>query len=91
MSLFEITWLTVGFAGQALFASRMLIQWLASEKLKKSVVPEAFWYLSMFGGIMLLAYAVHKRDPVFILGQLFGVFVYSRNIYFLRRNKQSLC
>ena len=86
MSTTEIIWLTVGFAGQALFASRFLIQWIKSEKQKKSIIPIEFWYCSIFGGITLLAYAIYKQDPVFIAGQSLGMFVYSRNLYFIYKN-----
>ena len=75
------TWLIVGFAGQAFFFSRFLVQWLASEKAKKSVIPMAFWYLSLGGGSILLIYAIHIGDPVFILGQSTGAFIYLRNVY----------
>lgn len=77
-------WLLVGFSGQALFSARFFIQWLASEKMRKSVIPMAFWYFSIGGGITLLAYAIHVRDPVFILGQSFGVFVYVRNLFLIK-------
>lgn len=78
-------WLALGFAGQALFASRFLVQWVVSEKKKRSVIPAYFWYASLTGGLILLGYAIHLRDPVFILGQAFGSFVYSRNIALRRR------
>jgi len=74
-------WLIIGFAGQAFFFSRFLVQWLASEKAKKSVIPMSFWYLSLGGGLVLLTYAVHIGDPVFILGQSTGAFIYLRNVY----------
>ncbi|MBB5347190.1 lipid-A-disaccharide synthase N-terminal domain-containing protein [Desulfoprunum benzoelyticum] len=77
-------WLIVGFFGQAFFTSRFLVQWFASERLKKSVVPTAFWYLSLLGGTILLAYALNRRDPVFIVGQLTGIFIYLRNLHFVR-------
>ncbi len=76
-------WIAVGFAGQFLFFSRFLVQWLASEKQKKSVIPNSFWYLSILGGVILLSYAIHRRDPVFILGQAVGLFVYFRNLWFI--------
>ncbi|HHC71636.1 MAG TPA: hypothetical protein ENK54_01965 [Thiotrichales bacterium] len=76
-------WLGIGFAGQALFSMRFLIQWISSERQRKSVIPVAFWYFSIAGGLTLLAYAIHRRDPVFILGQLTGVFIYARNLYFI--------
>ena len=78
-------WLVLGFFGQLCFSSRFLIQWIASEKAKKSIVPDAFWYFSILGGTALLAYAIYKQDPVFILGQSTGLFVYFRNLYFLRK------
>lgn len=80
-------WLGVGLAGQALFASRFLVQWVVSEREKQSVVPLPFWYLSICGGLTLLSYAIYRRDPVFILGQAFGIIVYSRNLYFIHRKR----
>ncbi len=80
-------WLAVGFIGQALFSARFIVQWLSSEKMKKSVIPHAFWYFSVAGGCTLLAYAIHRRDPVFILGQASGLFIYFRNLQFLWRDK----
>ena len=76
-------WLAVGLLGQALFSARFLAQWIASERRKQSIVPKAFWYLSIAGGLTLLSYAIYRRDPVFILGQLTGVFVYGRNLWFI--------
>jgi lipid-A-disaccharide synthase-like uncharacterized protein len=78
-------WLTVGFIGQALFFGRFFVQWLASEKHKQSVIPRAFWFFSLGGGVVLLAYAVHRRDPVFILGQATGLLIYFRNLWFIYR------
>lgn len=69
-------WLTVGFLGQALFTTRFLIQWLVSEQKHESIVPVAFWWLSLLGGLALLAYAIFRRDPVIITGQAMGLFVY---------------
>ncbi len=80
------TWLAIGLIGQALFSARFVVQWLYSEKVKKSVIPTAFWYFSVGGGITLLAYAIHREDPVFIIGQGAGLFVYFRNLQFLWRN-----
>ncbi len=80
-----LPWLVVGFAGQALFTSRFVVQWIASERRHRSVVPVAFWWLSLCGGALLLAYAVSRRDPVFILGQIGGLAVYSRNLLLIRR------
>lgn len=76
-------WVAVGFLGQSFFSMRFIIQWIASEKVKKSVMPIAFWYFSLFGGATLFAYALHKQDPVFIFGQGMGLFVYMRNLYFV--------
>jgi lipid-A-disaccharide synthase-like uncharacterized protein len=78
-------WLAIGLLGQALFSARFLVQWIASERRKRSVVPRAFWYFSVGGGLTLLAYAIYKRDPVFILGQGAGLFVYSRNLWLIHR------
>lgn len=78
-------WLVIGFLGQACFFSRFLVQWLASERAGRSVVPRAFWYLSIAGGTIVLTYAIWRRDPVFILGQSVGLFVYLRNLILLRR------
>lgn len=83
------TWLAIGFIGQALFSARFIIQWLQSERLKKSVIPTAFWYFSVAGGLTLLAYAIHRRDPVFIIGQGAGLFVYLRNLQFVWRGKRA--
>ena len=85
-----ITWLAVGFAGQALFTARFIVQWLRSERARKSVIPMAFWYLSLGGGMTLLIYAVHRRDPVFILGQAAGAIVYVRNIVLIMRERRAL-
>lgn len=82
-------WLAVGFLGQALFSTRFILQWLASEREKRSVVPVAFWWFSLLGGLTLLAYAIHRRDPVFILGQGAGLVVYMRNLYFVRREART--
>ena len=80
-------WLIIGFAGQAAFSARFLVQWLASERARKSVIPVAFWYLSIIGSLTLLAYAISRRDPVFILGQSMGVFIYGRNLVLIRREE----
>lgn len=83
----EMIWLSIGFLGQGLFFLRFFVQWLASEKVKKSVVPAAFWYFSLAGGAVLLTYAIYRQDPVFIFGQGSGLFIYLRNIHFLRMTK----
>jgi lipid-A-disaccharide synthase-like uncharacterized protein len=80
----EWIWLGIGFAGQALFSMRFLVQWLASERRGRSVVPLAFWYFSIAGGLTLLAYAVYRADPVFIVGQSAGLFIYLRNLQLIR-------
>lgn len=80
-------WLVIGFLGQALFGSRFLVQWIASERRRRSIVPVAFWYLSIAGSALLLAYALHRRDPVFVVGQLTGSFIYTRNLYFIWRSR----
>jgi lipid-A-disaccharide synthase-like uncharacterized protein len=83
----EQVWLGVGFLGQALFSARFVVQWIASERRRKSVVPRQFWYFSVGGGVTLLAYAIYRLDPVFILGQGAGLFVYARNLYFIHRGR----
>ncbi len=83
-------WLGIGFLAQFLFSMRFIVQWIASEKKKESIIPIYFWYFSLGGGILLLLYAIHRKDPVFILGQGMGVFIYIRNlmlIYKKRRKK----
>jgi lipid-A-disaccharide synthase-like uncharacterized protein len=84
----ELFWLAMGFTAQAMFMMRFVIQWLASERARRSVVPDAFWYWSLAGGFMLLVYAVYRADPVFILGQGTGLFIYARNLYFIRRARR---
>ena len=76
-------WLIIGFLGQALFSARFVIQWLATEKNKKSIIPTAFWYFSIAGSLTLLSYALYRKDPVFVFGQAFGVIIYLRNLYFI--------
>ena len=78
-------WVALGFVAQALFSMRFLVQWIASERAGRSVVPMAFWVFSIGGGLMLLGYAMYRKDPVFIVGQAFGVFVYLRNLQFVLR------
>jgi lipid-A-disaccharide synthase-like uncharacterized protein len=82
-------WIVVGFLGQALFSARFLIQWIASERARKSIVPVLFWYFSLAGGATLLAYAIWREDPVFIVGQGFGLLVYVRNLFLLRREQHA--
>ncbi|HEX2163154.1 MAG TPA: lipid-A-disaccharide synthase N-terminal domain-containing protein, partial [Thermoanaerobaculia bacterium] len=78
-------WLWLGLAGQALFFGRFFVQWIASERRGRSVVPTAFWFFSVGGGLTLLAYAIHRRDPVFILGQATGLLIYGRNLWLIHR------
>ena len=73
-------WSGIGLTGQVMFGSRFLVQWIASESAKRSVVPRAFWYLSLLGGVTLFAYACYRRDPVFVIGQGAGLLVYARNL-----------
>ncbi len=80
-------WLAIGFTAQLLFSARFLVQWIASERQQRSVIPVAFWFLSLGGGILLLAYAIWRRDPVFILGQSTGALIYSRNLYLVFRER----
>jgi lipid-A-disaccharide synthase-like uncharacterized protein len=81
-------WVLLGFIAQAFFTARFVVQWIASERAGKSVVPLTFWLLSIGGGVLLLAYALYRRDPVFIAGQGFGVFVYLRNLFFVMRERR---
>ena len=83
----NIVWYAVGFLGQAFFFSRFLVQWLASERAGRSVIPLSFWYLSLLGGVTLFVYAIHLGDPVFIAGQSTGAFIYLRNLYFRLREE----
>ncbi len=80
-------WIAIGFLAQGIFASRFLVQWIVSERAGRSIVPVAFWILSLVGGMLLFSYAVWRRDPVFILGQGSGIFIYSRNLYLIYKNK----
>ena len=86
-SAVEFWWVIIGLGGQLLFTARFLIQWIASERAGRSTVPVAFWWFSMGGGAVLLSYAIHRGDPVFILGQSMGVFIYARNLWLIRREK----
>ena len=81
-------WVLLGFLGQALFTMRFVVQWVASEKRKESVIPVAFWYFSLAGGLIVLAYAIHRMDPVFILAYLPGNFIYFRNLCLIYKKKQ---
>ena len=83
-------WVILGFVAQLMFTGRFLVQWIESERRGHSVIPIAFWFFSIAGGLLLLAYALYRRDPVFIAGQAFGVFVYLRNLYFVLRDRRTL-
>ena len=85
-----LIWIIIGFVGQALFSARFIVQWLASERVKRSIIPTAFWYFRLAGGVTLLAYAIHKQDPVFIAGQGLGLIVYLRNLYLIRSGRQKV-
>ena len=87
LSQTEVVFLIIGFLGQGLFASRFIVQWIYSEKRGVSSIPIIFWYLSIFGGMGLLTYAIFRKDPVIISGQLFGIFIYLRNLILIYRKK----
>ena len=82
-------WIALDFVAQLLFTARFLVQWIESERKNRMVIPIAFWFFSIGGGVLLLIYAIHRRDPVFIAGQAFGVFVYARNLYFELRDRSA--
>ncbi|HET6348210.1 MAG TPA: lipid-A-disaccharide synthase N-terminal domain-containing protein [Candidatus Krumholzibacteria bacterium] len=81
----SVPWLVLGFSAQAMFSARFLIQWIKSERARRSIVPTSFWYFSLAGSLLLLVYAIHRKDAVFILGQAGGTIVYFRNLYLIRR------
>ncbi len=85
----DVIWVGIGLLGQLLFTGRFVLQWLASEKARRSVVPVTFWYFSIGGAVILLAYAIHRGDLVFTLGQSFGVIVYSRNLWLIRAERRA--
>ena len=84
----EFWWVVFGLAGQLLFMGRFLVQWIASEREGRSVMPIAFWYFSIGGGIILFTYALYRADPVFILGQSVGLFIYLRNLWLIQAEKR---
>ncbi|KDD66682.1 lipid-A-disaccharide synthase-like uncharacterized protein [Pseudomonas sp. BT76 TE3572] len=84
----ESLWLAIGFAGQLAFTGRFALQWLYSEYKKRSVIPVGFWYLSIVGSALLLAYAIYREDPVFIVGQSFGFIVYLRNLQLIAKYRE---
>ena len=83
-------WVIIGFVGQVLFGARFIIQWIVSEKRRESTIPLAFWYCSIGGSIVLLTYAIHRHDPVFIVGQSLGSIIYIRNLILIDRKKKAL-
>jgi lipid-A-disaccharide synthase-like uncharacterized protein len=85
----DTIWIGIGFFGQSLFFGRWVVQWIASEKKAASQVPLSFWYMSLIGGLITLAYAIYRQDPVFIAGQGVGSIVYVRNLMLIRRADQS--
>lgn len=89
MSTTEIVWLSIGFFGQSMFFMRWLVQWIASERHNESRMPIMFWYMSLGGGLITLAYAIYRKDPVFIAGQSVGAFVYLRNLMLLHRQARA--
>ena len=89
LTTYEIIFLLIGFLGQGIFASRFVIQWIYSEKKGESIIPVHFWYLSIFGGLGLLTYAIFRKDPVIITGQLFGIFIYARNLILIYKKKRN--
>ena len=82
-------WLLIGFSGQLLFTSRFLVQWIASERARRSIVPLAFWWFSLAGGATLLAYALWRRDPVFAVGQASGLVIYTRNLMLIGKDRSA--
>ncbi len=85
----ELVWILVGLGGQVLFMMRFLVQWIVSEKAKRSLIPVSFWWLSIGGAVVLLAYAIWRADPVFILGQSMGLFIYARNLWLIHAERQA--
>jgi len=85
----ELTWILVGLGGQVLFMMRFLVQWIVSERAHRSTIPVAFWWLSIGGAAILLAYAVWRTDPVFILGQSTGFLIYARNLWLIHAERRA--
>ncbi|MCK5876419.1 MAG: lipid-A-disaccharide synthase N-terminal domain-containing protein [Candidatus Marithrix sp.] len=84
----EVIWVIIGLTGQIFFSMRFLIQWWQSEQQQKSVIPIEFWYFSILGAVTLLSYAIYRADPVFILGQSTGLFIYLRNLHLIKKSTQ---
>ena len=87
MLLTSQIWIIIGFIGQTIFASRFLIQWIVSERASKCIIPNIFWWISIVGSFVLLSYAIHKEDPVFIVGQSCGFLIYARNLYLIKKGE----
>jgi lipid-A-disaccharide synthase-like uncharacterized protein len=85
----DLIWIGLGFFAQFLFMMRFVVQWIASERAKRSVMPEVFWYFSIGGGVLLLAYSIYRVDPVYMFGQGLGLIIYLRNLYFVWNNKKN--
>lgn len=83
----RLIWTGIGFAGQTMFTMRFLVQWITSERAGRSLTPTTFWYFSVLGGLVLLLYAIHRQDPVFIIGQAAGLFIYARNLQLIRQRE----
>lgn len=83
----EAAWVAVGLFGQVMFFMRFLLQWIATERQRRSVIPVSFWWFSIFGAAILLVYAIYRADPVFIIGQALGFVIYARNLWFIRRER----
>jgi lipid-A-disaccharide synthase-like uncharacterized protein len=82
-------WILLGFVAQFFFTMRFVVQWLASERARRSVMPIAFWFFSLFGGGLLLVYAIQREDPVFIAGQAMGLFIYIRNLWLILNERKA--
>lgn len=89
LSTTDLVWIGLGFFAQFLFMMRFVVQWIASERAKSSVVPVAFWYFSIGGSVLLLAYSIYRVDPVYMFGQGLGLLIYFRNLHFIWRNQNS--
>ena len=86
----EGLWIFLGFVGQSFFGLRFFVQWIMSERAKRSVIPEIFWYFSFVGSGLVLIYAIHRKDPVFIVGQSLGILIYSRNLILMKKHRETL-
>ena len=89
MNTVDVIWLAVGLLGQTMFMMRFVVQWIHSERHQKSIIPVSFWYLSLIGGLIVLAYGIYRAEPIIILGQLPGTLIYTRNLVLIRRSKRA--